>query len=182
MQFCASDDWRRMVEELVIPAALGDLDLGDDVLEIGPGPGFTTDVVRTRVERLTTVEIDPGLAASLTRRLTGTNVEVVHGDATALDLPGDRFSSAISLNMLHHVPTGDAQDRVFAELARVLRRGGRLVAADSAPRDQLDDFHRGDTWNPIDPAALADRLTTAGFTAIEVGGYDLGWTCTAIAA
>ncbi len=182
LQFCASDDWRQMVEELVIPAALGDIDLGDDVLEIGPGPGFTTDVVRTRVPQLTAVEIDTDLAASLTRRLAGTNVAVVRGDATALDLPADRFSGAISFNMLHHVPTPDGQDRIFAELARVLRRGARLVAADSAPRDQLDDFHRDDTWNPIDPASLPDRLTAAGFTGIEVGGYELGWTCTATAS
>jgi SAM-dependent methyltransferase len=138
--------------------------------------------VRTRVARLTTVEIDAGLAESLAHRLAGTNVEVLRGDASALALPGDRFSSAISFNMLHHVPTGDAQDRIFVELARVLRRGGRIVAADGAPRDQLDDFHKGDTWNPIDPADLGGRLTTAGFTAIEVGAYDLGWTCTAVAA
>jgi SAM-dependent methyltransferase len=132
-------------------------------------------------QRLTAVEIDPRLADALSTRLEGTNVAVVQGDATTLDLTSDRFSGAVSFNMLHHVPTLDEQDRIFAELARALRRGGCLVAADSAPRDQLDDFHKDATWNPIDPAGLPDRLTTAGFTVIEVGTYDLGWTCTATA-
>jgi SAM-dependent methyltransferase len=181
LEFCASAEWRQMVEELVIPAALGDLDLGDDVVEIGPGPGFTTDVVRTRVARVTAVELDPDLADALARRLEGTNVEVVRGDATALDLPTGRFSGAVSFNMLHHVPTADAQDRVFAELARVLRAGGHLVAADAMPRDQLDAFHEGDTYNPIDPDDLRVRLARAGFTAIDLGCYDLGWTCVAAA-
>ena len=86
-----------MVEELVLPAALADVDLGGDVLEIGPGPGFTTDVLRTRAERLTAVEIDPPLADALARRLAGTNVKVIEGDASALDLPSDRFTGAASL-------------------------------------------------------------------------------------
>jgi 16S rRNA A1518/A1519 N6-dimethyltransferase RsmA/KsgA/DIM1 with predicted DNA glycosylase/AP lyase activity len=87
MEFCASPEWRQMVEEIVLPAALRDLDLGDDVVEIGPGPGFTTDVLRTRVEHLTAVEIDPVLAEPLRERLAGTNVDVIEGDATSLDLP-----------------------------------------------------------------------------------------------
>jgi len=35
----------------------------DDVSEIGPGPGFTTDVLRQRVAHLTAVEIDDVLAS-----------------------------------------------------------------------------------------------------------------------
>lgn len=162
-----------------MPAAMRDVDLGDDVVEIGPGPGFTTDVLRMHAARLTAVEIDPALAQSLRDRLAGTNVDVIEGDATALDFPDDRFSGAASFNMLHHVPTADAQDAIFGELARVLRAGGLLVAADSAPRDALDDFHAGDTYNPIDPDALDARLTAAGFADIEIRLYDLGWICAA---
>jgi SAM-dependent methyltransferase len=179
MEFCSSPEWRQMIEEIVLPAALRDLDLGDDVLEIGPGFGFVTDVLRAGTEHVTAVEIDPELAGPLRQRLAGTNVDVVEGDATALDLPDDRFTSAVSLNMLHHVPTGELQDRIFAELARVLRPGGVLVAADSTPHDGLDEFHAGDTHNPIAPDDLAARLDTAGFTDVAVALYDLGWTCAA---
>lgn len=182
MQFCASPEWRAMVEEIVLPAALRDTDLGSDVVEVGPGPGFTTDVLRTRVAQLTAVELDPDLADALARRLDGTNVEVILGDATALDLPAGRFTGAVSFNMLHHVPTGDDQDRVFAELARVLRAGGLFVAADSVGSDDLRAFHEGDTYNPIRVDGLPARLAAAGFAEIEVRTYDLGWTCSARAA
>lgn len=57
-------------------------ELGDDVLEIGPGPGLTTDLLRERVARLTAIEVDHDLAEPLRRRLAGTNVEVLWGDAT----------------------------------------------------------------------------------------------------
>jgi SAM-dependent methyltransferase len=115
-------------------------------------------------------------------RLTGTNVEVIEGDATALALPDDRFTGAASFNMLHHVPTADAQDQIFGELARVLRPGGLLLAADANPRDEYDDFHAGDTYNPIHPETLDARLTTAGFVDINVRPFVFGWVCTAHAA
>ena len=177
MEFCLSDTWREMLEELVLPPALDEIDLGDDVLEIGPGPGFTTDVLRERTAHVTAVELDPVLAEPLAARLAGTNVEVVQGDATALDLPADRFSAAASFNMLHHVPTDDAQDRVFAELARVLRPGGVLVAVDGVDSEGTREFHAGDTYNPIDPAGLPARLDAAGFTDVDVELFDLGWIC-----
>lgn len=179
LEFCASDAWREIVEDLILPEALADIDLGDDVVEVGPGPGFTTDVLRTRTDRLTAVEIDRMLADALAARLAGTNVEVICGDATALDFPSGRFTGAASFNMLHHVPSNDAQNRLLAELARVLRGGGLLVAADSVASDELRAFHDGDTYNPVDPAGLATRLDAVGFNAVSVRIYDLGWICTA---
>jgi 16S rRNA A1518/A1519 N6-dimethyltransferase RsmA/KsgA/DIM1 with predicted DNA glycosylase/AP lyase activity len=62
------------------------------VIEVGPGPGLTTDVLRHGVERLTAVELDIDLAAALRDRMNGTNVEVVQADATALPQESDRFS------------------------------------------------------------------------------------------
>ncbi len=57
LEFCASDEWRQMLRDLVLPYALDGAELGDDVLEIGPGPGLTTDLLRAEVARLTAVEI-----------------------------------------------------------------------------------------------------------------------------
>jgi SAM-dependent methyltransferase len=179
MEFCASEEWREMVEQIVLPAAMRDVRLDGHVVEIGPGPGFTTDVVHVGVDHLTAVELDPGLAAALARRLEGTNVDVVRGDATRLGLGTDSCDCAVSFNMLHHVPGDDAHDLVFGELARVLRPGGLFVAADSAPRDDLDAFHEGDVYNPVDPDSLRDRLACLGFTDADVRMYDLGWTCSA---
>ena len=176
---CASPEWRQLVEGTILPFVLRDVDLGADVIEIGPGPGFTTDVLRTMAERLTAVELDPVLAGPLARRLQGTNVTVLCGDATALDLEDDRFTGAASFHMLHHLDTAAAQDRAFTELARVLRPGGALVAADGVENEGSRAFHEGDIYNPIDPDGLPLRLTDAGFRSTSVGVTSLGWYCTA---
>lgn len=171
-----------MLEEQILPPVLRDLDLGDDVIEIGPGPGFTTDVLRRRAARVTAVELDEVLAARLAARLEGANVDVVRANATDTGLAANRFTGAGSFNMLHHVPSADAQDAIFRELARVLRPGGLLVAADAVYSPDLLSFHEGDTYNPLDPDGLAPRLRVAGFEQIDVDRFDFGWMCTARAA
>jgi SAM-dependent methyltransferase len=179
-QFCASEEWRAVLRDEILPAVIGTTDLGADLLEVGPGYGATTDYLRERVARLTAVEIHPELAGELAARYAGTNVEVVEGDATELTFAAGRFSAATSLFMLHHVPTAELQDRLFAEVARVLRPGGVFVAADSMASDALREFHHDDVYQPIDPSSLGDRLGAAGFVDAQVNVYrDQGWNSVA---
>ena len=173
---CGSDEWREAVRDLIIPFALGDGDLGDDVIELGPGYGATTDVFREKVARLTSVEIDPALAAELKARMDGTNVTVIEGDATKLPFEADRFSGGVCFSMLHHVPSPELQDLLFAEAARVLRPGALFVACDSIGSDELRAFHDGDTYQPIDPETLEGRLQRAGFGDIDVAVNPYGWS------
>jgi SAM-dependent methyltransferase len=177
---CGSDEWRAVVRDSILPWALGDTDLGDDVLEVGPGYGATTDVLAELVPKLTAVEIDPDLAAMLIDRFAGnTSVSIVRGDATALEFPGGRFSGAASFTMLHHVPTVALQDRLFAEVGRVLRSGGAFVVGDSLASSELETHHEGDTYNPIDPETLADRLEASGLADVEVKTNPFGWAARA---
>lgn len=175
-KYCGSDEWRAVVRESLIPWALGDGNLGDDVIEVGPGYGATTDVLSESAPRVTAVEVDPDLAGMLRERFAAqSHVAVVTGDATALEFPADRFTGAACFNMLHHVPTAELQDRLFSEVARVLRPGGLFVAGDSVPRADLEAYHQGDTYNPVDPEDLEGRLRAAGFTDVEVKTNELGW-------
>jgi SAM-dependent methyltransferase len=86
-----------------------------------------------------------------------------------------RFTGAVSFTMLHHVPTAELQDRLFAQVARVLRPGGQFVASDSIASNDLADFHHNDTYNPVDPDRVADRLSAAGFADVEVRANAFGW-------
>src|SRR5262249_42906340 len=121
---CRSGRWRRRVEGKLLPWALQGVELGDDVLEVGPGPGVTTDLLRGRVAQLTALEVEAAAAAALQERLGGSGVRVVHGDGEAMPFADGSFSGVVAFTMLHHVPTAAAQDRLLAEARRVLRPGG----------------------------------------------------------
>lgn len=168
LELCSSAEWAEAVERWIIPWVLDGVDLGDDALEVGPGPGLTTDILRLRTTTLTAVEIHPELAASLRERLDGTNVEVICADATSTKLPGDRFTGAVCLTMLHHVPTTELQDKLFSEICRLIRPGGVLAGQDSLASEELRELHVDDTYVPIDPELLAGRLENAGFIDVDV--------------
>jgi SAM-dependent methyltransferase len=168
LELCSSAEWAEAVERWIIPWVLDSVDLGDDVVEVGPGPGLTTDVLRTMVARLTAVEIHDELAAALSARLAGSNVTVLHADATRTGLPDDRFSGAVCLTMLHHVPDAERQNALFTELCRILRPAGVLAGQDSLDSEELRALHVDDTYVPVDPAGLPARLVAAGFVDVDV--------------
>lgn len=169
-----------MIRDVILPWAIGDERLGDDVLEVGPGYGATTDVLSTTVAQLTCVEIDAELAAMLAERFADRpTVRIVTADATSLDYPDGRFTGAACFTMLHHVEPAQRQDQLLAEIGRVLRPGAVLVASDSLASEQLRGLHDGDTYNPIDPATLSDRLEAAGFVDVAIRTNEFGWAAVA---
>lgn len=166
---CHSEHWKNQLRDEMVPWVLEGLELGPDVLELGPGPGFTTDLLRRRCQHLTAIEIDSNYADPLQRRLQGTNVHIVHADATVMPLPDQSFSGAVAFTMLHHVPSRRLQDQLFREVHRVLRPGAVFAGTDSIPRIFLRLAHIGDTYVPIDSGTLRARLEALGFSDVEIG-------------
>lgn len=161
--YCKTGHWKRTVENQILPWALDGIDLGESVLEVGPGPGVTTDWLRYHARHVDCLEIDHALAASLEHRFSGSNVTIRCGDATAMPYEGGRFASVVSFTMLHHIPTTELQDRFFSEAYRVLQPGGIFVGVDSLPSFLMSIFHIRDTLTIVDPGTITQRLTSAGF-------------------
>jgi SAM-dependent methyltransferase len=164
---CRSARWRKTVQQRV-PWVLSGANLGQNVLELGPGPGLTTDLLRLTAQRLTAIEVDPKLAKSLSSRLCGSNVEVVTGDATAMPFSDAQFSGGVTFTMLHHVPSPQLQDKLLREVWRVIAPGGVFVGSDSLQSFRMRLIHIGDTLVPVDPDTFGARLEAAGFEVLEL--------------
>ena len=139
--YCHSSRWKTTLETEILPWSIGEVEFGKDVLEIGPGPGLTTDWLRQRCRSLTCLELDQNLAVSLERRTAARGVRVHRGSATAMPYGDFTFSAVVSFTMLHHVPSVGLQDQLFKEVRRVLKPGGIFVGVDSLGSWWMKVFH-----------------------------------------
>ncbi|MGH3831510.1 MAG: class I SAM-dependent methyltransferase [Pseudonocardiaceae bacterium] len=170
-RICRSEKWANRMRSHVLPWACEGVRLDGDVLEIGPGYGAATRWLLARGGRLTAVEIDPGMAEDL-RAEFGARVDVRGGDGAELPLPGAVFDAVVCFTMLHHVSSPERQDRLFTEVARVLRPGGAFAGSDSRLSLRFRLLHVGDTMVALDPITLPHRLHEAGLVdaRTDVGG------------
>lgn len=165
---CRSGWWKKFLSLDLIPWALDGAAWKGRVLEIGPGPGLTTELLAPQAGSLVCLEVDKRLAASLGARNRGGNVRVLCGDATEMALEGGTFDSVLAFTMLHHVTPASAQDSLFREVARVLRPGGLFAGVDSLDSPLFRALHWFDDLELLQPETLARRLGEAGFCKTEI--------------
>lgn len=123
-RYCRSQRWGSQLSRLLPWATEGVELAGAQVLELGSGPGMTTDWLAQRSGSLTALEYDLTDATSLAARRP--DVTVLNGDARDMPLPDASMDVVVCFTMLHHLPSSSAQDELFAEAARVLRPGGHV--------------------------------------------------------
>ena len=97
------------------------------VLEVGCGRGELAERLAGAGLEVVAVDLSPRMV-ELTRR-RGVDARV--GDVQQLPFADGEFDVAVANHMLYHAPD---IDRALAELARVLRPGGRLVASTNGVR------------------------------------------------
>jgi 16S rRNA (adenine1518-N6/adenine1519-N6)-dimethyltransferase len=92
---------------LAVIERLANLSSDDVVLEVGPGLGVLTTFLADRVRHVHAIELDRALEAPLRDALGGrTNVDLVFGDALALDLDAlDPPPSKLVANLPYNVAT-----------------------------------------------------------------------------
>ena len=114
-------DLAARVQRLLAPLA------GDErVLDVGCGTGALALALAPHVREVVGVDSSPDLLAAARERAPA-NCTFLEGDATALPFGWGEFDLVGCLRVLHHVRRPEL---VVAELARVTRRGGRLLVAD----------------------------------------------------
>lgn len=96
---------------------------GRNVLEIGCGMGFHSEMLARAGANLTSIDLSPtSVAATEARfRLKGLGADIRRMDAEALGFPDQSFDMVWSWGVIHHsARTG----HIVGEIARVLRHGG----------------------------------------------------------
>ncbi len=156
-------------------AAVATLDpqMGEVVLDVGAGMGASVFTAASLVGpsdtgRVIVAEPNPVLMKVLmARRLAmgaaRLTVELHQDGFDGLPAADDYIDAALAVNVMHHV---DDHDQAAAELARVVKPGGRvlLVDQDFADHDHSPEHHGFTLMNPDE---LAATLAAAGFAAVD---------------
>jgi ArsR family transcriptional regulator len=173
-EFFASSagQWDRLRDELfgdrfhlaALAAFAGDAwTIGD----LGCGTGRASEAIAPFVARVIAVDESAAMLQAAKKRLQPLdNVDLRRGDLEALPIDEAQLDAATLMLVLHHV-TEPA--RALAEVARVLKPGGRLILVDMLPHDR--EHYRqqmGHVWMGFSEEQIQRMLGDTGFTHVRV--------------
>jgi ubiquinone/menaquinone biosynthesis C-methylase UbiE len=140
-----------------------------DVLEIGVGTGRNLPFYPPDT-RLTGVDLTPAMLAQARDRaaLLGIDIDLRLGDTQALDCPDGRFDAVVMTLVLSAMPESG---RAIAEVRRVLRPDGRLLALDfvRSPYRPVQTVQR--LLNPLKARRYAFHLLRDPLDHLEDAGF-----------
>jgi len=156
---------------------------GERALDIGSGTGSETRVLAAATGDAVGVEPNPGLRAVAEQRAANEDgARFVAGDALALPVPDASVDVVWCERVFQHL---HEPDRAAAEIARVLRPGGRVALLDSDwgtsilhPVDPevgaaISRTARTMAANPLSGRQLTGQLTAAGLVVTDIGSQAL---------
>jgi arsenite methyltransferase len=163
---------------------------GERVLDLGCGSGLESMQAACMVGDegqvvgldITADMVEAAIRNAEERQLN--NVGFIHGDISCLEFDGDSFDAVQSNCVINHAPD---KGRVFQEIYRVLRPGGRFVISDAVSKYPLPDNIKNDPdqvaacfGGAVTEAEYMNSILQAGFQKVEVlkrreyvkNGYD----------
>jgi ArsR family transcriptional regulator len=143
------------------------MELGD-VLDVASGDGVLAELLAPRARSVTCVDASEAVVDAARRRLARFgNVIVQQGDMHQLPFDSGSFDIVV---LMHALTYTQAPDGVLAELARVLRPGGRALVATLNAHEHESAVA---PYDHVNPGFSADELRTlcsaAGLTPASVG-------------
>jgi len=149
---------------------------GRDVLEVGCGTGLLLRRIAAFARSARGVDLSPGMLERARER----GLDVVEGSATALPFADSSFDVTCSFKVLAHVRE---IERALAEMARVTRPGGHVLAEFYNPNSLrgllkrfgpagtvAQDTHEKQVYTRFDSPRQVRSLVPAGCRAVDARG------------
>jgi ubiquinone/menaquinone biosynthesis C-methylase UbiE len=168
----SAGQWDRLRDELFgdrfhLAALAGLVDSHWTVGDLGCGGGQVSAALAPFVGRVIAVDASAAMLQAAKRRLHGVdNVELRRGELEALPIDDARLDAATMMLVLHHVPE---PQRALAEVARVLKPGGRALVVDMQPHDRESYRQQmGHVWLGFGEDHVRRIFSEAGLEAVKI--------------
>ena len=140
---------------------------GRKTLDVGCGPGIVAEVLARRGGQVAGIDVTPEMIRQAQTRCKEkglSDAEFIVAPAERMPFPAGHFDAVVSRLTLHHVADPVA---VVAEMARVLKSGGRMVLADVVSSEDVEESRLHNAIEVVrDPShtrmlPLSELLSTA---------------------
>jgi ArsR family transcriptional regulator len=168
----SAGQWDRLRDELfgdrfqlAAFAALADAEW--TVGDLGCGTGEMSAALAPFVGRVVAVDASAAMLQAARKRLHEfDNIDLRRGELEALPIDSERLDAATLMLVLHHVPE---PARALAEVARVLKPGGRVIVADMLPHDR-DNYRQqmGHVWLGFSDDQITSLMRDSGLERVRV--------------
>jgi ubiquinone/menaquinone biosynthesis C-methylase UbiE len=161
-EWTKSAEWKdRVVNEFLVP----NIAEGGVVVEVGPGGGRWTDILRRRARKLFVVDVsDKALGLCRERFRDSSNIDYLLSDGRTIAVPDASVDAVWSYDVFVHINPMDTRG-YFAEFRRILKPGGRAVVHHPGPPLAGD---RVGAWrSDLTDAMVADFCRENGLRIID---------------
>ena len=168
----AAGEWDRLRSDLFgdsfyLWGVLGLIDPALVVGDLGCGTGQLTEVVAPYVQKVVAVDSSSDMLDAARHRVgAARNVDLRQGELENLPIEAGELDAAMLSLVLHYSPS---PGRALAEVARVLRSGGRVLVVDMLPHERQDyQQQMGHVWLGFSDKQIGKFLTDAGFSDVRM--------------
>ena len=135
--------------------------------DLGCGTGQVSGALAPFVARVIGIDGSAAMLQAARKRLNGfENVELRRGEIEGLPIDNDTLDAATLMLVLHHVPE---PERALAEVARVLKPGGRLLVVDMLAHDRESYRQQmGHVWLGFAEEHTGRMLKDSGFGGVTI--------------
>jgi ArsR family transcriptional regulator len=167
----SAGQWDRVRDEMFgdrfhLAALAAFVDPSWTVGDLGCGTGQVSAVLAPFVSRVVAVDGSAAMLQAAKKRLGAfENVDLRRGELESLPVDNARLDAATLMLVLHHLAE---PHNALAEVARVLKPGGRALIVDMLPHDR-DGYRQqmGHVWLGFSEAHMTQMLESSGFTQIR---------------
>lgn len=168
----SAGQWDRMRDEMFgdrfhLSALAAFADPDATIGDLGCGTGQVSAALAPFVAQVIGVDSSAAMLQAARRRLQGhRNIDLRRGHLESLPIDDCRLDAATMMLVLHHIPE---PARALADVARVMKPGGKLILVDMLPHDrEIYRQQMGHIWLGFSEESVTRLLSDAGFAASRV--------------